>query len=93
MAARLASRAHRRRSTTREKVLVVGGGPAGLEAALALGRRGYEVTLAEARKQLGGRLLHEARLPGLATWIRVRDYRQHMIGKLAECRGLSRQRR
>ena len=32
-------------------VLVVGGGPAGLECALALGRRGYEVTLAEASAQ------------------------------------------
>src|SRR5690606_33490507 len=31
-------------------VLVVGGGPAGLEAARALGQRGYEVQLAEAEK-------------------------------------------
>ena len=64
-------------------VLVVGGGPAGLEAALALGRRGYRVSLAEAGRELGGRLLLEASLPGLSTWIRVRDHRQHMLGKLA----------
>ncbi|HBJ86452.1 MAG TPA: NADH:flavin oxidoreductase [Verrucomicrobiales bacterium] len=67
----------------RESVLVVGAGPAGLEATLALARRGYEVTLAEASEAAGGRLLHESRLPGLATWIRVRDHRLHMIGKLA----------
>ena len=66
----------------REKALVIGGGPAGLEAALSLGRRGLEVTLAERSRELGGRLLHEARLPGLATWMRIRDWRLTMIAKL-----------
>ena len=67
----------------RETVLIVGAGPAGWEAALMLGRRGLDVTLTEAGRTLGGRILHEAALPGLATWIRVRDWRVHMIGKLA----------
>ncbi|MFZ1348624.1 MAG: hypothetical protein WAS32_17060, partial [Tabrizicola sp.] len=53
-----------------------------LEAALTLGRRGLEVALAEAGDGFGGRLLREATLPGLATWMRVRDWRLHMIGKL-----------
>jgi dimethylamine/trimethylamine dehydrogenase len=66
----------------RERALVIGGGPAGLEAAFTLGRRGLEVALAEASDQFGGRLLREATLPGLATWMRVRDWRLHMIGKL-----------
>ena len=65
------------------RVLVVGGGPAGLEAARALGQRGYEVHLAEARRELGGRVTREARLPGLAEWARVRDWRLGQIGKLA----------
>ena len=65
------------------KVLVVGGGPAGMEAAMALGKRGYDVMLAEATRELGGRVLHEARLPGLAAWIRVVDYRRGQLGKLA----------
>jgi dimethylamine/trimethylamine dehydrogenase len=65
-----------------QKVLVVGAGPAGLEAALALGQRGYEVALAEKSNSLGGRLLNESALPGLGNWIRVRDYREHMISKL-----------
>ena len=65
-----------------KKILVVGGGPAGLEATLALGQRGYEVTLAEMNNLLGGRLLNEAALPGLGNWMRVRDYREHMISKL-----------
>lgn len=68
----------------REKALVIGGGPAGLEAALTLARRGLEVTLAEASDQFGGRLLREATLPGLQTWMRVRDWRLHMLGKLAK---------
>ena len=68
--------------TRRASVLVVGAGPAGLEAALTLGRRGLDVTLAE-KGEPGGRLLREATLPGLGTWLRVRDWRVHMIGKLA----------
>ena len=64
------------------KVLVVGGGPAGLEAAMCLGKRGYEVVLAEAGRELGGRVLREARLPGLAAWIRVVDYRRGQLAKL-----------
>ncbi len=64
------------------KVLVVGGGPAGLEAAMALGKRGYDVTLAEATRELGGRVLSEARLPGFAAWIRVVDYRRAQLAKL-----------
>jgi dimethylamine/trimethylamine dehydrogenase len=64
------------------KVLVVGAGPAGLEAAVALGRRGYAVTLAEARTELGGRAALESTLPGLAEWARVRDWRVAQLNKL-----------
>ncbi len=68
--------------TRREKALVVGAGPAGLEAALTLGRRGLDVTLAEKGRVLGGRINREMTLPGLATWGRVRDWRETMIAKL-----------
>ena len=64
-------------------VLVVGAGPAGLEAAHVLGKRGYAVTVAEARRELGGRVVDESRLPGLGAWIRVRDYRRGQIERLA----------
>jgi len=60
-------------------VLVIGAGPAGLEATRALGQRGYNVMLAEASTELGGRVAHECRLPGLAEWGRVRDYRVNQI--------------
>ena len=61
------------------KVLIVGAGPTGLEAARALGQRGYEVHLAESRTELGGRVSRESRLPGLAEWARVRDWRVGQI--------------
>ncbi len=64
------------------RVLVVGAGPAGLEAARALGLRGYAVTLAEATRVLGGRVVREAALPGMSEYIRVRDYREGQIAKM-----------
>ncbi|MEM7170309.1 MAG: FAD-dependent oxidoreductase [Pseudomonadota bacterium] len=64
-------------------VLVVGAGPAGLEAALAAGRRGYNVVLAEAATELGGRVSRESRLPGLNAWARVRDYRTYQLSQMA----------
>jgi dimethylamine/trimethylamine dehydrogenase len=65
-----------------DRVLIVGAGPAGLEAARALGQRGYEVHLAEATTELGGRVTRESRLPGLSAWGRVRDYRMLQIEKM-----------
>jgi dimethylamine/trimethylamine dehydrogenase len=64
------------------QVLVVGAGPAGLEAARALGARGYRVALAEASRVLGGRVVREAALPGMREYIRVRDWREGQIAKL-----------
>lgn len=69
-------------ANSEESILIVGGGPAGLEAAHALGKRGYHTMLAEASTELGGRLKWESRLPGLATWIRVRDYRMSQFTRL-----------
>ena len=65
------------------QVLVVGAGPAGMEAARALGQRGYRVALAEAGRVLGGRVVREAALPGMREYIRVRDWREGQIAKMA----------
>ena len=62
-----------------QQALVVGSGPAGLECSLQLARRGYQVTLAESKSQLGGRVLFESGLKGLAAWKRVVDNRVHEI--------------
>ena len=68
---------------TDDEVLIVGAGPAGLEAARALGQRGYDVKLAEAQKSLGGRVTLESKLPGLSAWARVRDYRMNQLDKMS----------
>ena len=65
-----------------QSVLVVGSGPAGLEAACALGQRGYRVILAEAEQELGGRINRESRLPGLAEYARVRDWRLGQLQRM-----------
>jgi dimethylamine/trimethylamine dehydrogenase len=65
-----------------DSVLIVGAGPAGLEAARALGVRGYNIVIAEAGTELGGRVARESKLPGLAAWGRVKDYREYQLSQM-----------
>jgi dimethylamine/trimethylamine dehydrogenase len=65
----------------KDRVLVIGAGPAGLEAARVCGERGFETLLAESGRDLGGRVTLESRLPGLSEWARVRDWRIGQIEK------------
>lgn len=46
-----------KRVTRPQKVLVIGGGPSGLEASRRAARRGHKVTLWESEESLGGKLL------------------------------------
>ncbi|MDY6916851.1 MAG: FAD-dependent oxidoreductase [Chloroflexota bacterium] len=68
-------------ASVRRKVLVIGGGPAGMEAAIIAARRGHDVTLCEKAHALGGKLLvaclppHKDELP---------YYTRYLIRQLAK---------
>ena len=69
-------------ASRRAKVIVVGGGPAGLEAARVSALRGHEVILIEAREKLGGALALWARLPGREFYIKAVDWWAHELARL-----------
>ncbi|MDB6085745.1 MAG: putative oxidoreductase, partial [Gammaproteobacteria bacterium] len=52
----------------KRKVMVVGGGPAGMKAAVIAAQRGHDVTLFEAQRRLGGQALLAQLLPGRAEF-------------------------
>ena len=68
--------------SSEDTILVIGGGPAGLEATLSLARRGYSVAIADSEKELGGRINMESKLPGMSSYKRVTDYRLNQINQL-----------
>ena len=64
---------------TAKNVMVVGGGPAGLTAALACVRRGYDVTVYERSGRLGGQLHLAAAPPGRDTFARFAEDLAHQL--------------
>lgn len=52
-----------------KKVLIVGGGPAGMEAAIAASRMGHQVTLWEKSDQLGGQFVAATYPPGKGDYV------------------------
>jgi 2,4-dienoyl-CoA reductase-like NADH-dependent reductase (Old Yellow Enzyme family)/thioredoxin reductase len=66
----------------KKRVMVVGGGPAGMEAARVAALRGHEVTLYEKSPRLGGNLLIASAAPGKDKILWVRDYFLTQLKKL-----------
>jgi 2,4-dienoyl-CoA reductase-like NADH-dependent reductase (Old Yellow Enzyme family)/thioredoxin reductase len=65
-----------------KKVLVVGGGPAGLEAARVAAERGHRVVLAEASNRLGGNFRLAGMQPRRAQILDLIDWYERQLGKL-----------
>jgi NADPH-dependent 2,4-dienoyl-CoA reductase/sulfur reductase-like enzyme len=63
-----------RPARVRRKVLVVGGGPAGLEAAKVAAQSGHAVTLCEKDSQLGGQVYLGVRAPHKELFQRLLEY-------------------
>lgn len=63
----------------KKKVAVVGGGPAGMKAALVAAERGHSVTLFEKQGKLGGQLFHADYNP--SKWP-IRKFRDHLIAQV-----------
>ena len=66
----------------RRRIVVVGAGPAGLEAARVAGERGHEVILFEAADRPGGQLRLAARTKNRKDLIGIVDWRMARLGKL-----------
>lgn len=69
-------------ASDRKKVLVVGGGPAGLEAARAAAERGHQVVLAEAADRIGGGFLLAGLQPRRAQILDLLDWYERQFSRL-----------
>ncbi|WPZ32935.1 NADH:flavin oxidoreductase [Thalassobaculum sp. OXR-137] len=65
-----------------KKVVIVGAGPAGLEAARVAGERGHNVILFEAADRPGGQIRLAARVPRRRELIGIVDWRAEQCAKL-----------
>jgi mycofactocin system FadH/OYE family oxidoreductase 2 len=76
----LATTANKRNAT--QPVLVIGGGPAGMEAARTAALRGKHVILYEREQSLGGAVALAAKAPGRSESGLIVDYLEHQLQKL-----------
>ena len=67
----------------KQKVLVAGGGIAGMQAAITCADRGHEVILCEKTDRLGGALLCEENVPFKASLLKYIDYQRRRIAASA----------
>lgn len=70
------------RAATPKKVLVIGGGPGGMEAARVAALRGHQVTLYDKAGKLGGALNIAAKGPGRDNWNLTINYLENQLNQL-----------
>lgn len=69
-------------AATPRRVVVVGGGPSGMEAARIAAKRGHQVTLIDRRDELGGRMNVARRPRGRAEWGRMIAQKSAALARL-----------
>lgn len=72
---------HLRPTGIKKKIAVVGGGPAGIQAAVTASRMGHEVVLFEKGARLGGQLLHAYEMDFKHDMVRYREFLDRQAGK------------
>ncbi|WP_439861233.1 FAD-dependent oxidoreductase [Pseudomonas sp. MBLB4136] len=70
------------KAATRRKVVIIGAGPAGLEAARVAGERGHQVVLFEAANHAGGQVRLTARSPRRREMLGIIDWRMEQCTAL-----------
>jgi 2,4-dienoyl-CoA reductase-like NADH-dependent reductase (Old Yellow Enzyme family)/thioredoxin reductase len=73
---------HERAAARRRDLLVIGGGPAGLEAARVAAQLGHRVRLIERSDRLGGQALIAAKMPHHGEFAGVVSYRERELERL-----------
>lgn len=66
----------------KKRVMVIGAGPGGMEAARIAALRGHQVTLYDRRREIGGNLLRAASPPGKEKLLWFRDYEAGQLSNL-----------
>ncbi len=69
-------------SSTPKKVMVAGGGIAGMQAAIFLAERGHRVSLYEKESELGGQWRIASSIPEKNIYSRFTDYLEHRLGQM-----------
>jgi thioredoxin reductase len=63
-----------KRAANKKRIIVIGAGPAGMEAALVASQRGHEVIVLEKSDRVGGQVLVGAASPLRRNWMRIAEF-------------------